>query len=207
MPKLNYDLVSNTKDDLLKEIPDSLLLEFLGHWIPSELELTDEQKIVCIKQANLNKVFSVEPIGSDGVSTYSKHIETKIPSYGLKTRYLSSGGRQYENHESVRGNGVLFVSRYAHLEQPKMLESALFLQYPYLINYNPKIYSINKIDEYIYVNLEQQLYVPVRAIIERNPDLIVEVCERSYAVWPKAGIWDGKEQTVGIEHFLNLVKG
>lgn len=207
MPKLNYDLVSTTKDDLLREIPDSLLLEFLGNWIPSELELTDKQKIVCIKQANLNKVFSVEPIGSDGVSTYLKHVETKIPSHGLKTRCLTSGGREYSNHESVRGNGILFVNKYAHLEQPKVLESALFLQYPYLINYKPKIYSINKIDEYIYINLEQQLYVPVRAIIERNPDLIVKACERSYAIWPKAGIWDGKEQFVEIEQFMNLVKG
>lgn len=207
MPKLNYDLVSTTKEDLFKEIPDSLLLEFLQHWIPSEIGLTKKQKIVCIKQANLNKVFSVEPIGSNDASIHLKHVETKIPSYGLKTRYLSSGGRKYENNESVRGNGILFINRYAHLEQPKVLESALFLQYPYLINYKPKIYSINKIDEYIYISLEQQLYVPVLAIVERNPDLIVKACKKSYAIWPKAGIWDGKEKFAEIEKFLDLVKG
>jgi len=208
MPAIDIKITASTKEELFDNMPDNVLLVLLGHWIPAEFKLTEKQKLDCLKEINCKKAFSLEPIGNDDSNSYQKHIVTKIPSSGLKTRTIDYKGRSYENHEFVRGPGVLFVSRYAHLEQPKVIRKALYLKFPFLIDFNPKIYSITSIDDQIYLNLSgKHVYVPIRAIVEKDRQLIISACKKANAFWPKADIWDGEEYGMDdIVEFLNLVE-
>lgn len=210
MPAIDVKITASTKEELFNNLTDEVLLVLLDGWIPPEFKLTKDEKLICLKEINCKKVFSLEPIGADDCNSYQKYIVTNIPSSGVKTRTIRSGGRDYTNYESVRGPGVLFVSRYAHLEQSKVIRKALYLKFPFLINFDPKIYSITSIDDQIYLNLSgKDVYVPIRAIVEKNRQLIVDVCKKSHAWWPKADIWDGEFSTSGTEEiarFLDILE-
>jgi hypothetical protein len=210
MPAIDVKITASTKEELFNNLPDNVLLVLLENWIPPEFKFTDELKLECFKELNYKKVFSLEPIGTDDSYSHQKHIVTSIPSSGLKTRRIHSGGRNYENHEFVRGPGVLFVSRYAHLEQPKVIRKALYLKFPFLINFDPEIFSITNIDDQIYLNLSgKSVYVPIRAIVEKNRELIINACKKAHAFWPKADIWNGEFSTSGTEEiarFLDILE-
>lgn len=210
MPAIDIKITASTEEELFNNIPDDVLIVLLDGWIPPEFKLTNEQKLECLKEINYKKVFSLEPLGSDDCNSYQKHIATSIPSSGLKTRMINSGGRDYTNYESVRGPGLLFVSRYAHLEQPKVIRKALYMKFPFLINFNPTIYSGKSVDDQIYFTLSgMSVYVPIRAIVEKNRQLIIDVCKKSHAFWPKANIWNGEfssEGTEEIARFLDILE-
>jgi hypothetical protein len=210
MPAIDVKITASTKEELFNNLPDNVLLVLLENWIPPEFKFTDELKLECFKELNYKKVFSLEPVGTNDSNSYQKYIATSIPSSGLKTRTVGYRGRSYENNEIVRGPGVLFVSRYAHLEQPKAIRKALYLKFPFLVNFDPEIFSIKNIDDQIYFKLSgENVYVPIRAIIEKNRELIINACKKAHAFWPKADIWNGEFSTSGTEEiarFLDILE-
>lgn len=85
----------------------------------------------------------------------------------------------------------------------------MHLKFPFLINFNPTIYSIKSVDDQIYLTLSgKDVYVPIRAILEKDRELIVGACKKAHAFWPKANIWNGEssEGTEEIARFLDILE-
>lgn len=210
MPAINIKITASTKEELFNNMPDEVLLALLGDWIPPEFKLTEDEKLECLKEINCKEVFSLEPLGTDDSNSYQKHVVTSIPSSGAKTRTVYYRGRDYTNYEFIRGPGILFVSRYAHLEQPKVIRKALYMKFPFLINFDPTVYSGKSVDGQIYLTLSgMNVYVPIRAIVEKNKQLVIDACQKAHTFWPKANIWNGEfssEGTEEIARFLDILE-
>jgi len=136
------------------------------------LGFTEKEIIKAIRNAKLtmNNLTSKEPESR----AWSK---IKIP-IGLKSNFFTDiivhKGHQYERHYTKITETFIVPDKYQHLKHGKITKELLKNRFPWFVEFKWSIYSIEEKYE-IYMKTEfGSLYVPIKALLEKNKQIIID---------------------------------
>lgn len=191
--KMDLDFIANHYGYTINQLGD-LTLKELFKLHKEATESVEQEKIAINLKENVSywrKFFKALPFFVEN-GFDDREIDEVLARfdafYFYQEKPFRKGTSPIGHHEFVREGSALFGKRkgspanYYHIESDsvyqKMLECKVFLslmtkRYPFLENYNLRIYEVNENSEfYVQTELKNPLYVPIKALLKGNSAII-----------------------------------
>lgn len=147
-----------------------------------ELGFSDEEIDQALEKSGMNENLLTEKVFFEKDPAHLKNEHSKTPARfegkgsGTVTRYLNHGGLQYEARETVHGYYYRMLGQYQGLKHEKIIRELLKARFVWFDRFSWSIYELSNVDYYeIYLKTKAgSLYVPIRALLDQDPQKIVD---------------------------------